>query len=170
MKLNHNQMLLQLYSVKEKGYGKILPDPNDYMFIDLATHYGESDSDTRAQVRMSVKGDNSMLILGFGDRLALLSDRGNNPEYLRLALIAHSIEDFRYDERENIIRLSVINHVSAKLKIDTDKLFTGVAELSSENGRRALLEFNGRSPKMKSISVMKIVETQTPEGVSYRQK
>jgi hypothetical protein len=170
MNSDYSQLLRIFTSVKEEGFCKAMPSPCDLSFIDLANYYRSSESNIRNQVRELFAGAYGSILLGFGSRLAIVADRSNNSDTLTCALIAHSIEDFRDDERDSIIRLSVINHVAGKLKMDAGNLFKYVADLSSDNARDSLLAFYRRSPAMKSISTMKIIEIQTPEGVSYRQE
>lgn len=162
------QILEELHSIRRKGYGSVLPGEFDAKFIDLAEIYAAADANEREAIRASVLDDGRLLLLGFSDRLAIVAERTANPDLLLLALVAHSIEDFRYDERENICHLALVNHVAEKLGARPSALFEQAAQLSSAQGAAALKRFNDRPKPLKSLRAMRIVESQTDAGIDYR--
>ncbi len=74
--------------------------------------------------------------------------------YIQVALILQSIEDFRWNPRENIIYLSIIWHVILSMNADQAKLFKNMIAISSNKAALYLQEFYDRPPEMKSISTM----------------
>jgi hypothetical protein len=162
------QILNDFYQIRKVGYGSKLPGKYDFKFIELAEYYSKSNKVERERIRNNIDDEIRLLIIGFSDRLATVADRTANQKLLFLALLAHSIEDFRYDERENIIRLALVNHVAIKLKVQPSELFEKVIKLSSVNGAAILRDFNNRPPELKSIRTMGIIEEQTATGVNYR--
>lgn len=157
-----------LKSIRHKGYGKQLPGEPDNKFIQLADLYLSAENEIRNAIRNELPDYCRMIVLGFGDRMVVLADRLSDRDYLLRALVAHAIEDFRYDERENIIRLVVVNHVCEKLGEDPLKLFEEIANLCSDRGASAIRAFSNRSPALKTLDAMEIVEKKTTEGVSYQ--
>lgn len=163
-----HRLLHELWSLRRLGYGSGLPSEADFKFIELAELFSSSTARARESLRQAVPDDVRQLLLGFSDRLAILAERQGEPHYLFLALLAHSIEDFAYDERENVFRLALVNHVAGKLGLDSRELFSRAAELSSRRGATALLDFEQRPPSLKSLDVMRIAEVSTEDGIDYR--
>jgi len=156
-----DDILDELYSIQKIGYGKELPGPHDLRFIELTEQYANSNVAERERIRNIVDPDYRLLLLGFGDRLAILADRTNDSRMVLLALLAHSIEDFRYDERENIFRLALINHVAKKLGETPSKFFDKAIRLSSPKARKKFREFDDRPEELKSLQTMQALTIAT---------
>lgn len=151
-----------------KGYGVGRPSPLDLMFMNLARLYRQMPDAERRVVREAVGEGSLRLMLGFSSRMAILAERGQDPELLMLAAVVHSIEDFRWDSRESIIHLALIEHVAKRLEVDSRQLFAEVASLSSAEAARQLIAFSERDPRTKTIEKMGWLEARTEEGVLYR--
>ena len=162
------KLIQQLNSISETGYGTKLPGPHDSTFAEFARAYSRSDTDEKQRIRESIPENMRMLLLGFGDRLATVADRTRDEELLWLAFLAHAIEDFRYDERENVFRLALLHHVAKKLGLDPSSLLERAAGAASARGAKRLRAFDARPPELKSLRAMKIVEERTSSGVGYR--
>ncbi|MEL6332327.1 MAG: hypothetical protein AAFQ76_07045, partial [Cyanobacteria bacterium J06626_26] len=72
--------------------------------------------------------------------LASLAVRNGDENSLKIALLAHVIEDFRIDPRENLMCLPVISHVADRLGLNVKKLFKWAATLASESKVKDLLD------------------------------
>jgi hypothetical protein len=162
------QILLDLQSLHRRGYGPDLPGEADASYIVLARAYTCAESHQREQLRAVVRTEGRLLLLGFSVRMAILARRNADPALLELALAAHSLEDFRHDERENISRLALVAHAAKAMGVNPSGLFQQAASLSSPRAAAALLAFDGRPEALKSLKSMRIVEFQTPAGVDYR--
>ena len=165
---NMAQLLDALRQIRRTGYGSKLPDVSDTQFIELADYYMRSGESERERIRSLVTEDTRLLLIGFSDRLSIIADRTRDSKMLLFALAAHSIEDFRYDERENTFRLALVNHVAEKLGKSPSRLFETAARLSSPRASELLLSFLNRPAELRSLRVMGIVEELTPDGVNYR--
>lgn len=163
-----DELLRELYDAREVGYGKDLPGRIDETYMELARIYADSDCAGRRVIREKVSDDVRLLLLGFGDRLAIVADRRKDEGVLWLSFLAHSIEDFRRDARENQLRLALLNHVAAKLGLNQSAVFDRAAEVSSDHAARLFRAFDSRAPVLKSLKAMRIVEEMTDAGVSYR--
>jgi hypothetical protein len=166
--IDYKTIIQKLHSARKIGYGKILPSNLDKEFINLASYYLESTNINREKIRSILPDDTLLLIIGFSDRMCILADRNKDKNYLLYALAAHSIEDFRYDYRENIIRLALIYHVAEKLGLDSNLLFNEISSISSQRTVGYLTDFLNRPSELKRIDVMNIVEIDTPDGVIYK--
>jgi hypothetical protein len=162
------ELLVELCAIPRHTSRHRFPQEYTEKFIELAELYLASTEIERTSIRDSVSDDCRLLILGFSNRLAIMADRTANGRLLLLALVAHSIEDFGYDERENILRLALVDHVALKLKIRPTELFDRAIEVSAPRAAAGFQAFDARKPGMKSIRVMGLVEVTTPEGVDYQ--
>jgi hypothetical protein len=110
-----------------------LPLPNvvDGLCSRLVALYVTSAPDERAGIRSAGTLDQYRVMLAFSDRMAVLSVRTGRAKLLFDGLVAHAIEDFRWDPRENLLRLALINHSANKLGVDSGTLFARAAELAS---------------------------------------
>lgn len=162
------QSLSQLCAHRRKGYGEELPSEVDQTFLKLADCYSQTSAEKRYAVREAVPDDLRLLLIGFSDRFSILAERGRQKQYLRTALLAHSIEDFRWDERENIFRLALVDHVAKKLGEDVETLFQDISSLSSPRSAARFRRYRSRKPELRTLKAMGIVEVNTEEGVDYR--
>lgn len=162
------QLLAAIDSLWRKGYGRNLPAESDKQFLSLASLYIDGDATQRREIREAVTDRSRLLLIGFSHRIATLADRQGDRDLLFRALVAHAIENFEHDERENILRLSVVNHVAEKLGLSPVDLFEDAAKISSPRAASALRAFISRPPELKSLRVMNIVEENSEEGVIYR--
>ncbi len=163
-----DKILDDLCAIRKTGYDTGLPGFFDKKFIELAEQYAQSGVAERERIRNKVEPDCRVILIGFSDRLAILADRTKDARLLFFALLAHSIEDFRIDDRENIIRLALVNHVAKKIGESPSELFYRVIRLSSPRAAKHLVSFNNRPENMKSLRVMKIAEIEGEDGSDYR--
>lgn len=156
-----------LQDIVTVGYGKRLPGVCDEVFSELADHYASADAGEREKIRDNVSISLRPLLIGFSDRFAMLSERCRDEGLLRKGFLAHSIEGFRYDERENLLRLALLSHVSKRLGVDPRETIEWAASLSSPHGATAFKNFSTRPARMNSLKAMRIVEKDSPDGVVY---
>ena len=86
---------------------------------------------------------------------------------LLLALLAHSMEDFQHDPRENVIKLAIVHHVALKIGVKSGDLFARVCSLSSPGAAESLAAFSNRSDALKSLETMRFKETDSPQSVCF---
>ena len=82
-------------------------------------------------------------------------------------LIAHVIEDFGDDARENLIQLSLLYHSASKIRLKPVALFDRAAALATPKAAEYIRDFARRWPWDRRIEAMGFRETMTPEGFSY---
>ncbi len=135
---------------------KVLVSDFDASIVnDLIYHYVKIDDFEREIVREEVYILKCNLkILSFSELLAEKAYNEKDEEFLINALLLHSIENFRWDPRENFIYLSIIWYVAQSLKIDTDLLFENVIKISSKEAGSFLHEFIRRPKALKSLKAM----------------
>ena len=151
-----------------KGYGKGLPSNLDFAFADVCKFFINSPLESRLILLNEISQESRLLIIGFSDRFSTIAARMNDQEYLRLALTSHLIEDFRYDPRENILRLSLLSHVCGKIGVSESNLFGSLINLASNHAATHLKSFQNRPLENKCIKSMRIIEVNGDCGVSYK--
>ncbi len=107
------------------------------------------------------------LFLAFSHRMAILAVRENSERRLFEGLIAHVIEDFRDDARDNLVQLSLLYHSASKIRLKPVALFDRAAALATPKAAEYIRDFARRSPELRRIEAMRFRETMTPEGFSY---
>ncbi len=129
--------------------------------------YLGTDAAGREVIRKSIPDECRLVTLGFSDRFATLAARAKSEELLRKGYAVHSIEGFRYDERENILRLVLLTHVAKKLGLNSNELLDWTASLSSTETQRQLAAFKDRPDEINTLKTMGIQEFDTADGVLY---
>jgi hypothetical protein len=94
--------------------------------------------------------------------MVVLCVRRNDPDLLFESLVAHAVEDFRWDPRENLMRLALVHHSAGKLGVDSAALFARVADMASPRAAEYL-----RGPPL-SLESCGYTEVEGPDGFSYQ--
>jgi hypothetical protein len=164
-----SQEIIQKFSeARVSGYGPTLPGYLDRHFSALVRSYRDSGESTREEIRASIYDKSvSLLVLGFSDRFATIAARYNDITTLRDALMAHVLEDFRYDPRENVLRLAIIDHVAERYFDDETGLLSSALPYCSDRAREQMTEFFSRPKQLRSLRCMHVLEAQTPDGVAF---
>ncbi|PQO36458.1 hypothetical protein [Blastopirellula marina] len=162
-----NSLIGDLKDIRRIGFDKRLPAPRDEKFAQLADLYLSSNADDRAEIRAALPDDCRLLVIGFSSRMAILAERFADRSYLLRAFAAHSIEDFQWDGRENILRLVLVCHVAKEMGEEPLALLEEMAIISSEGGAKAFRSFASRPDNLNTLQSIEVVKIETPEGVDY---
>lgn len=149
------------------GYGEGSFSESDNLFKRLVEIYHDSSQEVKQLIRARISDDMSMLILGFSDRFSVLAARLKRKELLLIAISAHVLEGFTFDDRENIIRIGLINHVAKKIGIPLSELILQVSDSASGRVKEGFDNFLKRSEEMNHLNSFGIKEIETEEGVDY---
>lgn len=96
----------------------------------------------------------NLKILSISAYLAQIAYNEKKEQFVQDALALHSMEDFKWDPRENTIYLSIIWFVLHYLELDATVIFNKVMAMSSEHARFHLNEFYNRPAALKSLKAM----------------
>jgi hypothetical protein len=107
----------------------------------------------------------NFVFLAFSERMAILGVRENSQNRLFKGLMAHVIEDFRYDYRENLLVISLLYHSAVKIGIDPVDLFQRAAAFARPRVADFIVKF-AKSPT--GIRSMGYEEIMTPDGFGYK--
>ncbi len=164
------EILATFDKAREIGYGKTIPGKLDNEFKELAEIYSSATADEAKVIRDSISKDIRLLLLGFSDRFAIIAARNCDESSLKIALLAHVIEDFRMDPRENFLRLPVISHVAERNGSNVKKLFKWAALLASDSTAKNLRGFASQRPRERTLASVGMEEyyDEKEGGISYR--
>ena len=138
----------------------------DYSLLnihDLTGQYLAANANKRKFIRNSFNDDASWNLILQSRVLAVEAVRQQDYDLVKKGIILHSIENARYDLRDNIIRLSLLYNSGKKLKEDPDILFREIAKISDSKIKNVLLSFPKRTPENKSITAMGYKEIYDPQ-------
>lgn len=137
-----------------------LPNTVDEKCSRLVKMYA-ANPDARAAIRSAGTPEQYRVMLVYCVRMAVLCVRSRDENLLFLALVAHAVEDFRWDPRDNMVMLALVHHSAGKLGVDSAALFARVAAMAS-NGAA---EYLRRAPL--SLASCGYTEVDGPDGFSY---
>ena len=115
----------------------------------------------RAAIRSAGTVKQYRIMLVYCARMVVLCVRRRDPELLFESLVAHAVEDFRWDARDNLVVLSLVHHSAGKLGVDSAALFARVADMASSHAA----EYLSRPPL--SLASCGFVEVEGPDGFIY---
>lgn len=101
--------------------------------------------------------------------LSLDSLNDKNDSFLYDSILILSIENFKIDYRDSILRLSAINHACIKMKIELSELINFVEEYSSDRSMKYFNMFLLQTKAEKSLKAMGLRETKKNGVISIEQ-
>lgn len=135
----------------------------------LINNYANISEAERIILRDSVPMEDRLTILSITEKLATLAYKYKDCDYLIAALTLISIEDFKWDERESIIYLSIIWFVSEKLKCNSVDLFNKIISVSSKDGTASFNNFLNRDSSLKSLKAMRLRAIEDNDNITFEQ-
>ena len=132
------------------------------------THWFITGKDAERELITSAFNDShSMTFIVFSERMASLAVRSSSREILVAALVAQIIEGWRFDPRDNVLRLSLVHHSAVKLGIDPNQLFDEASRYASHEISAHLKAFINRKPDKLRIRAMGYKESSDEGGFLY---
>jgi hypothetical protein len=141
-----------------------LPNAVDPLCLELVDLYLSTDDATRVAIRSVGTPAQMRVLYAFGERMAVAAVRANDISLVRKGIIAHTIEDFRWDPRENLLTLTLLWHSARKLGGDARALFLEAASLASEEAATHLRRF---ADAPASLKTMEAAEGENEYGFIY---
>jgi hypothetical protein len=142
--------LVDILDAAKGGLPPEIPTALDKEFSEIARAYRKADATLRQQVRDQIPQEYWQPLLALGDRCAEWAMADKNPQHIEDGLTAFCLEDFRIEERENFIHLSMLWYAAKSLHEDTVGLFNQVARFGSMHGLQELSAFSARPEDAKS--------------------
>jgi hypothetical protein len=110
----------------------------------------------------------SWVFLAFSERMATRAVRDANETWILLGLVAQGMDGWRYDERENIMVLSLHHDACRRLGVSADRIFGEAARVLPDEAGAGLSAFVRRNPTDKSLTAMGYVEGVDANGFRYQ--
>jgi hypothetical protein len=144
-----------------------IPCDLDVKLGKIIDSFVESSGVARKKLSSAFGMEQSFGLMAYAERMAIMAVRNHSEEPLRKGLLALVLEEFKYDGRESIMRLALLNHSAFKVGINPDRIFEEIASIATGGAAQAIREFAARAIKDKSIESMGYSEDTTPDGFSY---
>jgi hypothetical protein len=158
----------RLRQEKATGYDReSIPNQLDDEIRVLTTSFLNGTDLERALIISTFNENHSMTLLLFSERMASLAVRRNSEEILLAGLIAHLIENWRLDPRENLVRLSLLYHAAVKIGCPPEELFSRASAYAPKDIADQLHAFVHRRPRNKAIEAMGYCESRDADGFRY---
>lgn len=109
----------------------------------------------------------NLKILSISEYLSQIAYNEKKEQFVQTALTLHSIEDFKWDPRENTIYLSIIWFVLHYLELDAAVMFDRVMAMSSAHAAFCLNEFYNRPAALKSLEAMGVKVVVNNAGIIF---
>lgn len=151
-------------------YNKFSPVPClfDSKISNLIGTYINANSEEQNFIRDAFSHKYSSTFFFFSERMACLAVREKSEKYIFEGLIAHAIENGKFDWRENILILSLLYHSAVKIGSDPIALFNKAAEFAEGKIKEIIKSFPNRAPENRSIETMGYVESVNEQGFCYK--
>jgi hypothetical protein len=108
----------------------------------------------RVDAARSVTEGQSLALLGYGERQASQAVRDEDAELIFLGLLALGVDDWRFDYRDNLVRLALHYDAASRLGLEPDLVFEQAAALLPPRSAQGLRSFVRREPEDRSLKVM----------------
>jgi hypothetical protein len=142
--------LVDLLESAKAGLPDQVPAALDREFSEIARAYRKADPPLRQQVRDQIPNEYWLPLLKLADRCAEWALLDKDPVHIEDGLTAYCLEDFRFDERENLVHLSMLWYAGKILHADAAMLFNQVGRYGSSHGLQELSGFSARPEDAKS--------------------
>lgn len=151
-------------------YNKFSPIPClfDSKISDLIDTYVNTSSEGQNFIRGVFSHKYSSTFFFFSERMACLAIREKLEKHIFEGLIAHAIENGKFDWRENILVLSLLYHSAVKIGTDPTLLFNRAAAFAEGEIKKIIQNFPNRVPEDRSIEAMGYVESENEQGFCYK--
>jgi hypothetical protein len=123
-------------------------------FVEIVRFYESGDDSVRASIRAAIDLSESSALLSLSTLCVVAAVSRCRTDLIDGAMVAHSIEDFRLDPRDNLRVLAIVWYGAERLGVDPAQILRRVAAISSSRSRAFLEQFAGRSPSSRSLSAM----------------
>src|SRR5436190_19410277 len=107
--------LVDLLDTAKAGFPAEVPALLDQRFHEIARAYRKTDPALRQQVRDQIPTEYWLPLLGIGDRCAEWALVDKDPVHIEDGLTAYCLEDFRFDQHENLVQLSTLWYAAKTL-------------------------------------------------------
>jgi hypothetical protein len=158
-----------LRSQNNRGYGMLpIPQPRDTEISNLLRAWIALDEVDRKQSALEISDEQRPTLLAYSERMASLTVRERNQEFIILGLIALGVDGWRYDWRDNVLIVSLHFDAAERISARPEAIFGAAAQWLPEKPARGLCAFLDRSAEDKSLTAMGYAVGNDEGGFRYR--
>ncbi len=122
------------------SFWKEVPNSTDREFHELMKACGRFGPKEWSDARKVVSSKQGAFLTTMASRMITWSEKAGDEEVMYSSILAHVLEDFRTDERENLVRLSGLRGVADSFGIDLGPLLEKATALATTETARKLRE------------------------------
>jgi hypothetical protein len=150
------------------GYGPLpIPQVRDEQTTELLRAWMNLDHVSRTEAASEITDMRARVFLAYGERMASFAVREHDEDFLVLGLIAVGLDGWRYDWRENVLKLPLFYDAATRLGVSPEVIFSKTYAFLSEKVVTGLEGFLRRSPHDKSLAVMGYIAGSDDQGFRY---
>jgi hypothetical protein len=151
-----------------RGYPKDkIPNDRDRQITDLLREWCGLDELSRRRSEQQLDETKLEILGAYAGRMASLAVRQQDPEILRLALVALALRKDSGDWRDGVPMLALCYDAAERLSLHPEDAFEAAAQFQSQRGKEVLRKFYSRKPEDRSLkSMLYHIET-GDEGFRY---
>jgi len=152
---------MNVYESKIKEIIKKIKTNSTNSLLELIELYKKASVEERDIIRKNIDSEISHQLITYSHDASIESVRKRSKEMLFNGLVAQSIEDAKFDYRDNVANLFLLYHSAKRIKEDPNLLVRGIVKLSSKDFGRLLYDFLGRDDldtDLVRLSGYKVVE------------
>jgi hypothetical protein len=151
-------MPVTVLSVITEDFGGLrpmpIPQPQDGGIRDALRCWAELDNEARVTAALTITERQSLALLGYSERQASLAVREKREEPVFLGLLALGLDDWRFDYRDNLVRVALHYDAALRLGISPEDLFERAAAILPATSSRGLQSFLQRGAETRSLKAM----------------
>ena len=144
-----------------------IPNQLDEEILALTVSFLNGTDLERELIVSAFDENHSMTLILFSERMASLAVRRNSEDILLAGLVAQIIEKWRFDARENLLRLTLLYHSAVKIGCLPEQLFNRASKCASKDVANQLHAFVHRKAQNRGIEVMGYEESNDADGFRY---
>jgi hypothetical protein len=147
--------------VEERNVTGYMPLPNklDELCGHVANAYARASESERAAIRAAGSPDLMQNFVTYASRMAVVAVRERDEDRIFRGLVGLCIEDCSWDERETLLRLSLLYHSARKLGLDAAKTFNKAAAVATPRTGQVLRRFGAAPASIASMGYSEGVAT-----------
>jgi hypothetical protein len=128
----------------------------------LATEFASSDASTRERITSCTRPEFSNVFFLYARHAAVQAVRNSDPKLISLGLISLAMENLKFDWRDSLYGMVMINNSAEHVSLDPNETFQTIRLIVSEPFGSFLDKFMRRPRERRSIALFGLAETVDP--------
>ena len=145
-----------------------IPVPTDVEIAAIVREWISLDRDARMTISAGLCERQSDRLLAFSERVASLAVRERNPDHVFVGLVALGVNDWKFDDRENLLVVPLHYDACARIGADPAALLESAAAVLPPRSATGLRAFGHRNERDRSIAAMGYEAGTDEEGFRYK--